>query len=515
MYNNIQNEMLLTFSLYKQPDLFAFYSDKQVKSDYDFSDPVSKFFYNNFSIFYQTFSTEMSENKFNSFMSQDKEKFEKYKEYGGWNTVKKGMELADTNDVKKYFNVVKKYSLIREYKNKGFEVDKIVNHERFHEMTSEMIYRIQRSRVDKVSTDINGDSDVEVLGSSAYDGIMGYIETPSMGYEFPWEEFNTYFRGARTGKFLLECQLSNEGKSRRMINLATHFGLILGKKVLIMSNEMVTEDLTNALVTTVVNHPIIKEKFGYEMKKNEMEIVKGLYKHDKTGEFIKRGYDEDLNEFTESIESHRNNLWKNSTEFRRVVEITRWVQEESKNILFKDVSSDYSDDSLELEIKKGVLGHGVEIVMYDTMKIHGLGDYATLKLTATRMSEWAKEMDIFMYANFQCTDDSLYIPIEDFSSNNLSGSKQVFHLLSYLNCLKRLTVEEYDTYAIYNEFGETPLDKEKTYYGCKTLKNRDGEKRFMTAFEVCLNTNTWKSVGVLGFAGGQRVVSKKITGGKR
>ena len=52
--NNIQAEILLVGSLYKEPDLYVSYGNF-MRSKYDFSDEATKFFYDCFELMYTTF----------------------------------------------------------------------------------------------------------------------------------------------------------------------------------------------------------------------------------------------------------------------------------------------------------------------------------------------------------------------------------------------------------------------------------------------------------------------------
>ena len=56
---------------------------------------------------------------------------ELYNQYKGWKTISRFMKLADEKDSKNYFNIVKKYSLIREYNRNGFPVEKMINNVNF------------------------------------------------------------------------------------------------------------------------------------------------------------------------------------------------------------------------------------------------------------------------------------------------------------------------------------------------------------------------------------------------
>ena len=122
---NIQSEICFVGALARDLDLIVNYSTF-MRSKYDFSDSVTKFFYDNLETYYLTFSQTLDETKMNVFMSQNEERLKLYKQYKGWKTLQRFMTLADENDVKNYFDTVKKYSLVREYGRNVFPVEKIL-----------------------------------------------------------------------------------------------------------------------------------------------------------------------------------------------------------------------------------------------------------------------------------------------------------------------------------------------------------------------------------------------------
>ena len=62
----------------------------------------------------------------------------------------------------KVYQIVKKYSLVREYGRNGFPVEKIINSKKFDSMTANDIYRIIRIKADRINTVINaGEEAVE------------------------------------------------------------------------------------------------------------------------------------------------------------------------------------------------------------------------------------------------------------------------------------------------------------------------------------------------------------------
>ncbi len=79
---NVQAEILFVGSIAKDLDLIVNYSTF-MRSKYDFSDPATKFFYDNLETYFLTFSQTLDETKMNVFMSQNEERLKLYKQYKG------------------------------------------------------------------------------------------------------------------------------------------------------------------------------------------------------------------------------------------------------------------------------------------------------------------------------------------------------------------------------------------------------------------------------------------------
>ena len=114
------------------------------------------------------------------------------------------MKYADENDIKNYFNIVKKYSLVREYGRNGFPVEKILAHKNFEKMTANDIYRIIRIKADKINTVINAGEEAVVLTENNSNVLEQYLESPEFGIHFPWVMYDEYFLGMRLGKVFLK-----------------------------------------------------------------------------------------------------------------------------------------------------------------------------------------------------------------------------------------------------------------------------------------------------------------------
>lgn len=498
--NNIQAEMCLVGSLYKKPDIYVSYGNF-MRSQYDFSDQATKFFYDMFELMYTTFSQTFEENKLNIFMSQNNDRLREYKKYRGWKTIYQWMNLADENDFKNYYNLVKKYSLIREYERNGYPVQKILCHPKFDKWKADDIYKIIRSKADKINTVISASEESVILTDKAEKQIEAFLIAPEMGLPMPWRLLNEMFRGCRLGKVIFNGFLSNEGKSRNMMLLIAYITLALDEKFLLLSNEMDENDLRNCLITTVINNPYFKELHGVDIHKPEKEIVLGLYR-DNSGNIIQRQTNDD-GAFLETEEEYITRVQRTSEEYNMVMKVAKWIDEKREGkLFFKDVGMDYSDEALEFEFRKHKMIYGVKYCGYDTLKGFRVDDWQTVKQTATKIKELMKDLGMFCFAVFQLTDDSVFTDVFQLSSNNIANAKQIKHVADALMLGKRIDKDEYYKYQYlalddWGEPHEHDLDKNKVYFAIKVDKNRGGNKDIIPLFEINLDYNTWDEIGYL------------------
>lgn len=504
--SNPQAELLFVGSLYKSPDLYISYGT-YIRSKYDFSDEATRFFYDCFENMYLNFSQTVDENKVNIFMSQDDQRLRQYKHYGGYKLLQRWMSLAETGDIKSYFDNVKKYSLVREYSRMGNPGEKILNSKRFDSLKSTDIYRLVRTNVDKINTVINANEESVDLTSKSTKRVKSLLIKPDMGIPLPWDIMNNMFRGCRLGKAYFLGMMSNEGKSRNLMLLMAYIVLVLDEKFMFLSNEMDEEDLENCLITTVINNPFFKQYHGVDIEKPESEIALGLYRDDSTGDFMQRKTDES-GYYIETEEDYLTRVYQSSSEYRKVLQVTEWIDRKKEaNLLFKDVGSDYSDQAIEFEFRKARMVNGIKYCGYDTLKGYRTDDWQTVKQTATKLKELMKELKMFCWVVFQLTDDSVFTDIFQLSSNNIANAKQMKHVADALMIAKSIPKDTYKKYQYVasDDWGEATLhdlDMKKTYYVIKIDKNRGGNKKHLLLMEVNLDLNTWLEVGTLVKRGG-------------
>lgn len=493
--------MLFCGCMFKQPDLYLTYGGS-TKSKYDFAGEANRFFYDFFEDYYLTFSQDVSENKCNNFATQNEERFKVYKSYGGWKTIKNLMSLADPNDFKNVYNTVKKYSLIREYDKNGFPAEKMLSMKNFQHMTANDVYRMMRSKADKINTKINVIEEPVILTNGVSETVDSYLLTPQFGVQTHWAGYNEYFRGLLPGNVLFQGFLSNEGKSRNLVNLIAYVTLVKKQKFMLLSNEMTEQAMKNCLITTVLNCAEFKELHGVKLIKPEKEITMGLYRDDKTHEFIEREKDKDGN-FTESQESYLERV-KASSEYKAVIKVAQWMEEQIEGkFYFNDITSDYSDEAIELEIRRAKLVYNCGNFAVDTLKAWGAEDWVKVKATATKIVELGKELNLFGICTFQLTDATVFDSVFDLSSNNIGAAKGIKHPVDLLTLGKRIQPEEYGgcQYVAYSDdWGDEvtyDLDPKKKYFGLRIDKNRLSEKDKVLLFEYDLNLNVWKNIGLL------------------
>lgn len=398
-------------------------------------------------------------------MSKDEDRLKHYKSIGGWKTIKKQMDLSDPDDIENYFDSIKKYSLIREFGRKGFPVQKILQHKSFPKMKAEDIVRLMRYNVDNINTVIGGGKSSVLLGKDLKQKVEKWKESPDIGEELPFAIWHSLFRGWRKGKLIVDGMMSGNGKSRRASKVAAYVGVKKRIPTLILVNEQEQEEWDAMMLSTIANN----KEFGF--CKSEEDYI------EETDILLGQCTDE---------------------QYQKLYEISEWVENNTK-LYFLEMAK-YSDDDLEREIKKHVLGLGVKYVFYDTLKGYKTDNWEAVKQTTTKLKDVCNELKVGGYATIQLTDDT--IMTDELSSMNIANAKQLKHVVDHLILEKKIDIKKYDKYSIKvrrddDSWGEIPLDRNKVYYIGKVDKNRGGATGLELVTEVDLGKNLWVEKGYL------------------
>ena len=499
---NVPTEVLFVGCIYKQPDLLVNYG-QYVRSKYDFSDEVTRFFYDSAEIIYKTRSQTFNKTTVSTYFSEEPDRLSTFKKYGGWKTIESWIKLAITDDIQKYQEIIKKYSLLREYQRNGFDISKIVEHKKFEQFTASDIYRLIRGKADRIHTVILTNQEAEILNSHIKETLLSCMEKPDLGVPLPFPILNDIFRGCKLGSTMAVGMLSNAGKTRFMTMIIAYLTLVNHERVFVMLNEMGVEDLRKCLVTTIINNKEFQKLHGIKLKKPEKELTLGLYKNNK-GEYIYQETD-DFGEATETTEEYIKRVSANSEEYNKIMKIAEWIEAETNElILVKDMASGYDDKTLEFEIRKANLTHGAKYFFYDTCKqdVEATGDWAALKATVTKLTDIAKQLEMFGYLSIQLTDDTEFCKPDELNSNNIANAKQLKHIVWTMALFKEISPNDFHKYRYvqhdekWGKDAECELQAGKRYYAANVDKNRFGCKK-KVIFEVDLDLNTWVEVGEL------------------
>lgn len=342
-----------------------------------------------------------------------------------------------------------------------------------------------------------------ILNVNVTDFLISGNNNLKNGLSLPFKIMSNVFKGIRRGETMSFAMPSNSGKSRFTINLASYISFIHNKKVLIISNEMSEDKMKLCLITTIVNNPEIQEIYKQKTKITESELLELKFRPNKykTIEVDEAGYI--LRKKGEKQEEFIKKLKENSEDFNKVIEATKWLDEQINNSIFFINITDHTNEELRKVIMNYYYKEKIEYIFYDTLKadIDNLGNAEEVKKTATIFSNLAQNFNIFIGSTLQLKDSNT-LPV-NLDVNELSASKTVKEVLDGLCMFKQINIDTYDNYEyslkeVDTKFFNIKKDKNPDirYYACVIDKNRAGAKPTLL-FEINLAYNSWKELGYL------------------
>ena len=399
-------------------------------------------------------------------------------------------------DLKKLFVLRKHYQMnpIEEIQNKIVEIK---SYELYDKMTVEEV----EAAVNQVS--VTNKFRQAVLNSKLTQFLEEGRDNLANGLSMPFPIITSVFKGIRKGETMAFAMPSNAGKSRLTIDLAAYTAFIHKKKVLVISNEMSEEKMRLCLITTILNNPDIQKEHGQILKKTEGEILEFKFRPDSTD-----NVETDENGFViqregEKQEDYIKRLTEISTEFRKTIEVTDWIDKEVNNSIYFINITDHTNDELQKVIINYYYKEKIEYVFYDTLKTDtaniGIGE--EIKKTATILANIAQNFRIYICSSIQLTEGAT-LPI-NISVLDLAVSRTVKEVLDTLMLFKQINRENYEDYQYsLNEVDTEFFDLEKSddpdvrYYACVVDKNRAGAKP-KVLFRLNLAYNVWNELGYL------------------
>lgn len=323
------------------------------------------------------------------------------------------------------------------------------------------------------------------------------------GLTLPFPILTQVFKGIRKGETMAFAMPSNAGKSRFTINIAAHTALVHHKKVLIISNEMSEDKMRLCLITTILNNKEIQKLHGIEISKTEGEILEFKFRPDMnlevktdTDGFVEREEKETQKDFVKR-------LLKVSKEFRDVIAVTNWVNEQINNSMYFINITDHTNDELKKVIINYYYKEKIEYVFYDTLKTDtaniGIGE--ELKKTATILSNIAQNFGIYICSTLQLAESDT-LPV-NLTVNDLAVSRTVKEVLDTLGLIKQINRDSLENYEYSLKEVDTKFydlkkyeNPDVRYYACVVDKNRAGAKPTIV-FRLNLAYNVWEELGYL------------------
>lgn len=441
------------------------------------------------------YTSEMAKRDFN--FSKDSEEVYELK-----NTLKK--EVKDKNyNMEKIYTDLKKLFVLR----KNFLAIPIQNiQEKVIEIKEYELY--DKMSVEEVESAVIQVNDTEkfkraVLNENLTNFLQLGDNNLTNGLPLPFPILTQVFKGVRKGETMAFAMPSNAGKSRFTIDVAAHIALVHHKKVLIISNEMSEDKMRLCLITTILNNKEIQKMHGIEISKTEGELLEFKFRPDNPK---KVKTDEDgfvLREEKESRKDFVKRLVEISKEFRDVITITNWMNDQINNSMYFINITDHTNDELKKVIINYYYKEKIEYVFYDTLKTDtaniGIGE--ELKKTATILSNLAQNFGIYICSTLQLTESDT-LPV-NLTVNDLAVSRTVKEVLDTLGLIKQINRDtlqnyEYSLNEVDTKFYDLKkyADPDVRYYACVVDKNRAGAKPTLL-FRLNLAYNVWEELGYL------------------
>lgn len=323
------------------------------------------------------------------------------------------------------------------------------------------------------------------------------------GLSLPFPILTQVFKGIRKGETMAIAMPSNAGKSRLTVNIAAYTSLVHQKKVLIISNEMSEEKMKLTLITTILNHPAIQKLHGQKLHISETELLEFKFRPDdsKIVKIDKDGYV--LREKNESREDFIKRLEEVSSDFKKTIAVTNWINTQVLNSIYFINITDHTNDELQKVIMNYYYKEKIEYVFYDTLKTDtaNIGNGEEIKRTATILANLAQNFGIFICSTLQLTENKTN-PI-NLDINDLAVSRTVKEVLDTLCLMKQIPRDMYDEFHYSNQEVDTTFfdlqkskDPDERYYACIVDKNRAGAKPKLL-FSLNLAYNRWDEIGYL------------------
>ena len=271
-------------SLLSQTDKYKFYVD-------DFSSRFERKVFSSILYLWQHGAESISEVDIVNYFSNIQSEYDYFEEQNGLEYITDCIELSDILSFDYYYERVKKFSLLSQLREIGYNTDKIYNENNLSENSEEINKDFEQKTIKEIvdelnnelikisekclSEDSNKTSDAAKGAQELIDGLKG---APDTGARLQGKFFNTVVRGARRGKFYIRSASSGIGKTRNTIGDACYLSYPI-----CWNNEQNKWDFTGAtekvliIVTEQEKDEVQTMIISYLSGVNEEKILYGSY----------------------------------------------------------------------------------------------------------------------------------------------------------------------------------------------------------------------------------------------
>ena len=165
-----------------------------------------------------------------NYLQNHKAPYKNFNEHNGIDFLQDCEEISVDGNFDFYYNKLKKYNLLNDLKQQGFNISEIYPEElldknynekknKFETMTIQDIFNLFRKKISNIETQYQKGGDIKKI--KANDGIEELLAnikaSPDVGSSLQGKIYNTVVRGARLGKYYIRSADSGVGKTRSMV----------------------------------------------------------------------------------------------------------------------------------------------------------------------------------------------------------------------------------------------------------------------------------------------------------
>ena len=229
------NTMQVIGCLINEPMLLAdpkVYINEQL----DFTEKMHKLVYGAIYNLFNNGMNKITPIDIDNYLSTYSVNYEYYKNGNGLQYLNDAEDFAQVENFFYYYERFKKLSLLRYFKNQGYNIKEIYNEdiqspkkeiemeEKFNEMTINDIFNFFKVKIDNIEkTYRNKHTDRSLIAHENIEELINdFKQSPEVGLPFYNDIMNTIVRGQRKGKFYLSSSITSGGKSRSMCGEMCH-----------------------------------------------------------------------------------------------------------------------------------------------------------------------------------------------------------------------------------------------------------------------------------------------------